>query len=79
MPYRLLTDDVNSLSESATAGNLHIRVDVNRHQGSYAMLVKGMNETLDAVVGPIEEAMRVAGNMPVVTWPLPLTPQCLKG
>ena len=57
---QLLTDDVNSLSESATAGNLHIRVDVNRHQGSYAMLVKGMNETLDAVVGPIEEAMRVA-------------------
>ena len=57
---QLLTDDVNSLSESATAGNLHIRVDVNRHQGSYAMLVRGMNETLDAVVGPIKEAMRVA-------------------
>jgi methyl-accepting chemotaxis protein len=56
----LLIEDVNHLSESATAGELHTRADVNRHQGSYATLVKGINETLDAVVEPIEEAMRVA-------------------
>jgi len=56
----LLIHDVNRLSEAATAGDLHTRADVNKHQGSYATLVKGINETLDAVVEPIEEAMRVA-------------------
>ncbi|HPP78145.1 methyl-accepting chemotaxis protein, partial [Methanospirillum sp.] len=56
----LLIHDVNRLSEAATAGDLHTRADVNQHQGSYATLVKGINETLDAVVEPIEEAMRVA-------------------
>src|SRR5690606_37993222 len=34
----LLIDDVNLLSESAQAGDLHPRSDVHRHQGSYATL-----------------------------------------
>ncbi|PWR75311.1 methyl-accepting chemotaxis protein [Methanospirillum stamsii] len=56
----LLEKDVTMLSDSAQAGNLHIRADETGHQGSYAVLVKGINDTLDAVVEPIEEAMRVA-------------------
>ncbi|QXO94967.1 methyl-accepting chemotaxis protein [Methanospirillum purgamenti] len=56
----LLTEDVKILSDSATTGDLHTRADVSKHQGSYATLVQGINKTLDAVVGPIEEAMRVA-------------------
>ena len=56
----LLTDDVMSLSDSALKGDLHTRAEASRHQGSYATLVKGINETLDAFVDPIEEAMRVS-------------------
>jgi len=53
-------EDLMKLSDSAQQGILHIRGDAGRHQGDYATLIKGINGTLNAVVEPIEEAMRVA-------------------
>ena len=56
----LLREDIMRLSDSALKGNLHERADIRRHQGDYAHLIGGVNATLDAVVEPIEEALRVA-------------------
>ncbi|MEM0449584.1 MAG: methyl-accepting chemotaxis protein [Methanomassiliicoccales archaeon] len=55
-----LTADARMLTEAATEGRLSTRADASRHQGEYRIIVEGVNSTLDAVIGPIEEAMRVA-------------------
>jgi methyl-accepting chemotaxis protein len=55
-----LVDDTNTLSQAAVGGYLSTRADVARHKGEYAKVVQGVNETLDAVIGPINESMRVA-------------------
>jgi methyl-accepting chemotaxis protein len=45
--------DVNMLSKAAIEGKLERRADVSRHQGEYAQIVQGVNETLDAVIVPL--------------------------
>ena len=55
-----LTKDANMLSNAAVAGKLTTRADAARHHGEYQKIVEGVNETLDAVTGPLNEAMRVA-------------------
>jgi methyl-accepting chemotaxis protein len=48
-----ITDGVTSLVEAATAGQLDARADVTAFEGNYAKIVQGMNDTLDAVIGPL--------------------------
>lgn len=48
-----LETEVEMLTESAMAGNLSIRSDVNKFQGKYRDIIAGMNNTLDAVVKPL--------------------------
>ncbi len=49
-----MMSDVAMLSKAAVEGNLGARADVARHQGEYANIVQGVNQTLDAVVGPLK-------------------------
>lgn len=56
---RALVTDVNTLAQAAVAGELSTRADASRHQGDYRKIVEGVNATLDAVMGPINEAARV--------------------
>ena len=56
---RSLVEDTTQLSHGAVEGQLACRADVNRHQGQYRQVVEGINATLDAVLGPIDEASRV--------------------
>ncbi len=56
----LLIDDIGSLNNMAVRGELLARADPNRHTGDYRKIVEGMNSTLDAVVEPLHEAMRVS-------------------
>ena len=56
----LLIDDANLLSEAAVKGDLERRADPLRHQGDFARVVTGMNQTFEAVVNPLKEAMRVS-------------------
>ena len=56
----LLIDDVNILSDAAVKGDLDVRADPSRHQGDYSRVITGVNQTLDAMVGPLREAMRVS-------------------
>ena len=52
--------DANMLSEAAVAGKLATRADGSRHQGEFRKVVDGVNKTLDAVIDPVNEAMRVS-------------------
>jgi Methyl-accepting chemotaxis protein len=56
-----LVIDVEMLSDAAVDGKLSIRADdATRHQGDYRKIIEGFNRTLDAVIEPVNEAMRVA-------------------
>jgi methyl-accepting chemotaxis protein len=65
---RLITDAAQ-LSQSAVAGKLSARADVHLHQGDYRKIVGGFNDTLDAVIGPLNVAAECVdkiskGNIP---------------
>jgi methyl-accepting chemotaxis protein len=49
-----LVVDARMLSEAAIAGKLATRADVSKHQGDYRKIVEGVNQTLDAVIGPLQ-------------------------
>jgi len=54
-----LVADMNGLVEAAVNGDLSKRADENRHQGDFRNIVKGVNNTLNAVIAPINEAVVV--------------------
>ena len=59
----LLVDDMRQLSGAAVQGRLDARADASRHQGDFAKVVQGVNDTLDAVIGPVHEAMRLSDQL----------------
>ena len=58
-----LVEDANMLTEAAVAGKLSTRADANRHKGDYQKIIQGVNNTLDAVIEPVNEASAVLGEM----------------
>ncbi len=58
---RALVADVGSLGAAAQAGQLDRRAEAGRHLGDFRRIVEGINGTLDAVVGPLQEVIRVLG------------------
>jgi methyl-accepting chemotaxis protein len=60
-----LIADTQVLAKAAVEGNLSTRADVSKHKGDYRKVVQGVNETLDAVIKPVQEAgtvlQRIAG------------------
>jgi methyl-accepting chemotaxis protein len=50
---RRMGADVTRLSDAAVQGKLSIRADASKHEGEYRRIVEGVNETLDAVIGPL--------------------------
>ena len=59
---RGLVSEAKMLSNAAVDGKLGTRGDVNRFQGGYREIVEGVNATLDSVINPVNEAMRLAGS-----------------
>ncbi len=53
---RRLIDDAQRLSRAAVEGQLGTRADAAHHAGEYRTIVEGVNDTLDAVVGPLRAA-----------------------
>jgi methyl-accepting chemotaxis protein len=45
--------DVNMLVQAAIEGKLAMRADASMHKGEFRKIVQGMNDTLDAVTGPM--------------------------
>ncbi|MFD2112687.1 methyl-accepting chemotaxis protein [Thiorhodococcus fuscus] len=57
--FKALIADVTLLSESAVEGRLDVRADASHHRGDFRRIVEGINATLDAVIGPVNEVMRI--------------------
>lgn len=55
----LLIEDTQALVRSAIEGKLDTRADVTKHEGDWRKIVQGVNDTLDAVINPINEGNRV--------------------
>ncbi|MFP4544938.1 MAG: methyl-accepting chemotaxis protein [Candidatus Kapaibacterium sp.] len=51
-----LKDDVTMLSRSAIEGQLQTRAQLEKHLGDFADIVKGLNNTLDAIIHPLNDA-----------------------
>ncbi|HLA35857.1 MAG TPA: nitrate- and nitrite sensing domain-containing protein, partial [Rhodocyclaceae bacterium] len=51
-----LVADANLLSTAAVAGKLATRADASQHHGDFRKIVQGVNDTLDAVIGPLNVA-----------------------
>ena len=60
---RGMSADAVMLSKAAVDGKLSTRADATKYQGEYRKIVAGVNETLDAVVAPVNDVMRVMGNI----------------
>lgn len=56
-----LVADTQMLSKAGVEGKLAVRADAGKHHGDYRKIVQGVNDTLDAIVGPVEEVVRVMG------------------
>ena len=52
----VLVADANMLSKAAVEGKLATRADIAKHQGDFLKIVKGVNDTLDSVIGPLNVA-----------------------
>ncbi len=57
---RALVAEANMLSKAAVAGQLSTRGNAEKFKGGYRDVITGINETLDAVVKPVNEAMHVS-------------------
>ena len=53
-----LVTDVTLLSKAAVEGKLATRADASKHHGDYRKIVQGVNDTLDAVIGPLNVAAK---------------------
>jgi methyl-accepting chemotaxis protein len=53
---KALVADSMMLSKAAVEGKLASRADTTKHQGAYREVIEGVNETLDAVIGPLNVA-----------------------
>ncbi|UYC17821.1 methyl-accepting chemotaxis protein [Xanthomonas campestris pv. phormiicola] len=56
---RALIRDTSLLAEAAGAGRLDVRAEAGLHHGDFRRIVDGINQTLDAVIGPLNEARQV--------------------
>jgi methyl-accepting chemotaxis protein len=56
---KALIADASSLAKAAIEGNLITRADASKHPGDFGKIVQGINDTLDAVIKPVQEAARV--------------------
>ncbi|MGD7034011.1 methyl-accepting chemotaxis protein [Methylotuvimicrobium buryatense] len=50
--------DAAMLAEAAIDGRLEARADASKHLGDYRKIVEGVNQTLDSVIGPVNDVMQ---------------------
>ena len=51
-----LTKELGVITEQAAAGHLEARADASRFEGDFRDIITGVNDTLDAIIAPINEA-----------------------
>jgi methyl-accepting chemotaxis protein len=52
-----LIEDANKLSQAGINGILSTRADITRHHGDFQKIIQGVNDTLDAIIGPLNIAV----------------------
>ena len=58
-----LVKDANGLSDATLAGKLATRADASKHHGEFKTIIQGVNNTLDAVIGPLNVAADYVDNI----------------
>ncbi|MBK8803475.1 MAG: HAMP domain-containing protein [Fibrobacteres bacterium] len=48
-----MSGDASTLAMAAVEGKLATRADATKHQGDFRKIIQGVNDTLDAVIGPL--------------------------
>jgi methyl-accepting chemotaxis protein len=56
-------EDTDTLAKAAVEGRLATRAEAARHHGDFRRIVQGINDTLDAVILPVNEAAGVLSQM----------------
>lgn len=67
-----ITSGVIELATAATEGNLDMRADVEKFEGNYKRIVQGVNETLDALISPLNAAAQCIERIAVGDIPPPI-------
>src|SRR5208283_468588 len=55
---KALIADAVMLAKAAVEGKLQTRADAGKHQGVFRKIVEGVNDTLDSVIGPINDTAK---------------------
>ncbi len=58
-----MSKEISLCCKAALEGNLSHRADVKSYQGRYQEIVQGFNDTIDAIMGPVNEASRVLAKL----------------
>jgi len=58
-----LIRDANTLAAAAAAGDFSARADASSHFGDYSKIIKGMNETTESFVGPLNRTIEHLENI----------------
>lgn len=58
-----LETDTQTLIDATGEGNLSVRVDAEKHHGTFRRIVEGLNATMDSMIAPVSEAAGVLGEL----------------
>jgi methyl-accepting chemotaxis protein len=58
-----LVVDATGLATASSVGRFDKRADVNKHQGDYRRIIEGVNQTLDAIVAPLQATSESANKL----------------
>jgi methyl-accepting chemotaxis protein len=58
-----LVRDAQAQSAAALRGDLRARADISLHRGEYRKVIEGLNQTLDAITGPLNAAAGKMANL----------------
>jgi methyl-accepting chemotaxis protein len=56
----LFRNEIQKISSAVSSGDLDVRGDTGTFQGEYAVIIEGMNDLVDAMALPLNEAIRVS-------------------
>ncbi len=68
-----IIDELNSLTDAASAGDLNVRGDESKFAGDYSKIIKGFNRTLDTVAEPIIDTIIVMNKIAVNDYSINMT------
>jgi methyl-accepting chemotaxis protein len=58
-----LVADTDMLANAAASGRIGTRADASKHQGEYRKIIEGVNQTLEAVAGPLKATAENASSL----------------